>query len=123
MILLYLITDYLNGIIHINPEVLPNAVLNHPYSTNITIDASVIEGSFHSEISNNNFKLIPEQRIDGNDIYGNPNIYYNYENRQLVGTSRDTQPIRITLQGTSYGSMFFSNKDFKKEYILEVKEK
>ena len=67
--------------------------------------------------------MIPEQRIDGNDIYGNPNIYYNYENLQLVGTSRDTQPIRITLQGTSYGSMFFSNKDFKKEYILEVKEK
>lgn len=109
--------------IQITPASLPVAFLNKPYAAEIHISDSLINESFRSEISNDSFKLLPEQRIDGNNIHGQPNIRYDYGKLKLIGTPTNLTPIKITLKGSVYGSMFSSKKNFIKEYTLEVKEK
>ena len=99
--------------VKVSPDKLPEAYLNQPYQANIEITGgTVVDLNFHSEVSDNSFKIIPSIAEGG---------YKDYNLLTVTGTPTTLEPVHIYIAGDTYGTNF-PGKRFNKEYTLEVKD-
>ena len=99
--------------VEVSPDRLPDAYLNQPYKTNVEITGGVVvELSFYSKVSDDNFEIIPSV-AEGD--------YKDYNLLTVTGTPTTLEPIHIELVGGTYGTNF-PGKQFEKTYTIEVKE-
>lgn len=97
--------------VKVSPDKLPDAYLNQPYQANIEITGgTVVDLNFHSELSNNSFKILPSMAEGG---------YKDYNLLTVTGTPTRLEPIYIYIAGDTYGTNF-PGKRFKKEYTIKV---
>lgn len=98
--------------VEVTPNKLPDAYLNQPYKTNISIINSAVDDmTFYSNFSDASFKITPKVRDSGQD---------NYNNLTISGLPTTLKPITVSISGNTYGTKF-SGKDFEKEYTIKVK--
>ena len=98
--------------IDVLPNTLPDAYLNQPYQANIEVTGGVVvELNFHSELSDDSFKIIPSIAEGG---------YKDYNLLTVTGTPTTSEPIRVYVAGDTYGTNF-PGKRFDKEYTIEVR--
>lgn len=92
--------------IKVTPNKLPDAYLNQPYQANIEVTGGVVvEFSFHSEMSDASFKIIPSIAEGG---------YKDYNLLTVTGTPTTLEPINVYIAGSTYGTNF-PGEDFEKE--------
>ena len=98
--------------VKVTPNKLPDAYLNQPYTVDVVVTGgTVINRSFSSKTSNNDFKIIPGVRDSGQD---------NYNNLKINGIATTLEPITIYMYGETYGTNF-PGAGFEQEYTIEVK--
>ena len=98
--------------VKVSPDKLPEAYLNQPYQANIEITGgTVVDLNFHSEVSDNSFKIIPSIAEGG---------YKDYNLLTVTGTPTTLEPVNIYIAGDTYGTNL-PGKRFNKEYTIEVK--
>lgn len=98
--------------VKVTPNKLPDAYLNQPYTVDVVVTGgTVINRSFSSKTSNNDFKIIPGIRDSGQD---------NYNNLKINGIATTLEPINIYMYGETYGTNF-PGASFEQEYTIEVK--
>lgn len=99
-------------VIEVSPDKLPDAYLNQPYIENIEITGgTVVDLNFYSKVSNEEFKVIPNNTNEDS---------INYNNLTIKGTPTSLEPIHVDVAGDTYGTNF-PGGSFEKEYIIEVK--
>lgn len=95
----------------IQPEKLPTAYLNEPYTAAIDIKGGkVINYSFSMNFSDNNFKLHNNKNDD------------DFNHLIISGTPTSLKPIKVDFGGSTYGTML-TGQDFEKIYTIEVKQR
>jgi len=98
------------------PKSLSNATVGNPYYARIKVVVGVANSnhfSYHIKPEKSGLELFP---TDDRTTY----LSYNY--LELKGTPEVTGTISIELSGSTYGTMTYVGRDFKKTYTIKVEE-